>query len=85
MKTNHESIINYIRQAIRSCNEDAALTEVKQYLFAALRKTENVGNKRSTRATQAKFYEEQAKKRNEQWMDMLKKGLQLPEEFTEND
>lgn len=83
MKTNHEGVANHIRQALHGCKEDAALEEVRRYLGAALRATESVSKKRQNRDKQSKYFAEEAKKKNDQWMEMLKNNLklQMPEEI----
>lgn len=78
----HELVIKYIRQAIQNCGEGNALAEVKRHLVHTLRMAEKAEDKKNKRDTQARFYAEEAKKRNERWMEMIKenlKKLQLPE------
>lgn len=80
MKTNHEEVKNFIKKAILSCKDDYVFDEVKKYLRQALSLTEKVGNKRNVRENQNKYFAEEAKKRNDQWMKMIKDGLKLKDE-----
>lgn len=75
MKINHESVINHILNAIKFCNEDSVLVPAKAKLYEALQIVENVGKKRNIREDQAAFFAEQAKKKQEQWLEMIKKGM----------
>jgi len=77
MKTNHEPIILYIRKAISECKEDYVLNDVKQHLHAALSAVQKVGKKRSAMESQSKSFAEEAKKKNDKWMQMLKDGLKI--------
>jgi hypothetical protein len=79
MKNNHEAVLANIRSAIAACKEDAALHEVKRQLFAALNLAENVDKKRSARGARFNYYAEEAKKKNAQWMEMIRKNINLPE------
>ena len=79
MKHNHESLIFHLKEAIRSCKEDATLSGVKQYLYAALSMTEKVANKRTKRESKSEYelFKELAKQRHEKWMKMLVDGAKM--------
>jgi hypothetical protein len=77
MKKNHDLVRKLILDAIRSCKEDYVLDGVKSHLRNALSAVDKVGDKRVSRDQQAKAFAEEAKKRNEKWMQMLKDGLKF--------
>lgn len=87
MKTNQEPVLLNIRRAIAECKEDYALADVKRHLFAALAAAQQVGKKRTVRESQAQAFAEQAKKKNDEWMQRLKDGLKIkfPEENNEQE
>lgn len=75
MKKNHEKLKAYISQAIQYCKEDYVFANIKRRLLSCLREVEAVEKKRINRNEQSLRYEEEAKKNNEKWMEMLKSGL----------
>jgi hypothetical protein len=83
MKNNHEEVKNFIKKAISSCKDDYVFAEVKKHLYHALTLVEKVGDKRVGRDNQNKAFQEEAKKRNQQWMEMLKKNLKLKDDYDE--
>lgn len=77
MKTNQEAVANFIRQAINACKEDYVFAEAKQSLYHALNLVESVCKKRNARENQSRYFAAEAQKKNEQWMEMLKKNLKM--------
>lgn len=77
MKTNHDKIALLIRQAIAACREDSVFESIKLTLIKALHQTEAIGSKRNRRESQTKAFAEEAKRKNDEWMRMLRDGLKL--------
>lgn len=76
MKSSHELVVNYISKAISSCGDDEVLVKVKKHLIQALNVIQNHTEKKIKNQEATKKYIEEAKKKNDIWMDSLKKGLE---------
>lgn len=86
MRTNHESVLAYIRRAIAECREDSALADARRYLHGAMEAVERVGKKRSSRESQAQSFRDAATKKNEDWIKRLKDGLKVnPEDSNDKE
>jgi len=80
MKTNHESLLRAISEAISLCSYDSVLSPAKSHLQSAILIVENVAKKRGRREKDRVFFEEQAKKKQGEWWNLLKQNLTIPEE-----
>jgi hypothetical protein len=73
MKKNHEQVELLIRNAIAACGYDAAFSETKRYLSAALQSTQKVSKKRSRSVANEKHNQE-VKTYQEKWWEMIKRN-----------
>ena len=74
MKKNHDDIAAYINKAIQACGYDDAFSETKRYLAYAINSVSKVSKKRVKKETQRQYYEDLAKKKKDEWWDMIKEN-----------
>lgn len=70
MKSNHEQVEMFIRQAIKACSYDNSLSATKSHLNIALQLAIAEGNKRVKKENAKKV----AKTKHQEWWDMIKKN-----------
>lgn len=76
-----EEIASHVYRAISACEEDSDFSNVKQGLFAVLNLLSKNADKKNSKVSAMQSYIEEAKKKNQKWMDLIKSNLkiQLPE------